>query len=78
MTTQITNAAIESITVGAAVLVVIFADGTHARYRAGTPEYAQYKAMTRDMGKGHVLAGNNGTLAYGNVDRLLGKWKVGG
>ena len=70
--------AIESITVGAAVLVVIFADGTHARHRAGTPEYEAYKALTRDMGKGHVLAGRDGVLAFGNVDRLLGKWRIGG
>lgn len=70
--------AIESITVGPLCVVVIFADGTHARHRAGTPEYDAYKAQTRGMGKGVTLAGRDGCLAFGNVDRLLGKWKVGG
>lgn len=70
--------AIESITVGPLCVVVIFADGTSARHRAGTPEYEAYKALTRDMGKGHVLAGRDGVLAFGNVDRLLGKWKLKG
>lgn len=71
--TEFPVSAVESVTVSAAKIIVILKTGAAHTYRAGDFTFTAWGRLAKSLGKGQVLAGRNGCLAYGNAQRQLGK-----